>query len=81
MGHLAPFVTEERVVGNLEEPRAELPSVAETRAGKVGLHQSILRQVVSLFLIATTECKQEASDCLLLTLHAGYELFSVHDSR
>ena len=78
---LASPVTEERVMGNLEEPRTELSSIAKTRTGKVGLHQSILSQVVSLFLIATTECKQEASDCLLLTLHAGYELFSVHDSR
>ena len=77
----ASFVTEERVVGNLEEPRTELPSVTKARAGKVGLHQSVLRQVVRLVPVAAAKCEQEASECLLLTLHAGYELFSVHDSR
>ena len=77
----ASFVTEERVVGNLEEPRTELSSIAKTRTGKVGLHQSVLRQVVRLVPVAAAEGEQEAPECLLLALHAGYELFSVHDSR
>ena len=75
----AHLVVEERVVGNLEEPRTELPLVLITCAGEIGLHERILRQVVGIVFLATAEGEQEASECLLLTLNMGDKYVSCHE--
>ena len=72
------LVVEERVVGNLEEPRTELSLVLIPCRREVSLDQRILCQVVGIILLATAESKQEASECLLLTLNVGNEFFSCH---
>ena len=64
-------VVEERVVGNLEEPRAEAASVLLACTGEVGLHQRVLRQVVGIALIAAAEGELEAAKGLLLTIYQG----------
>ena len=74
----ARLVVEERVVGNLEKPRAEAPHVLIASRREVGLHQRVLRQVVGLALVAAAEGEQEAAKCLLLTLYLGYELVACH---
>ena len=52
---LACLVVEERVVGNLEEPRTELSLVLIAGTGEVSLHQRILRQVVGIVFLTTAE--------------------------
>ena len=69
---------EERVVGNLEEPRAEAASVLIACRREVSLHQRVLRQVVGIALIAAAKGEQEATKCLLLTLYQGDELLACH---
>lgn len=78
-GLLAPFVREKRVVGNLEEPRAELSLVPIACTRQVSLHKSVLRQVVCLVLVAAAKREQEASDSFLLQLHVGYEILPTHE--
>ena len=77
---LAGTVVEEGVVGNLEEPGAELALVLIASRGEVGLDQRVLRQVVGFILVATAEGEQEASQGLLLALYVGYEFFAGHFS-
>ena len=80
MGLLAGTVVQEGVVGNLEEPRAELALVLITSRGEIGFDQRILCQVVGFILVTTAEGEQEASQCLLLLLYVGYENFASHSS-
>ena len=68
----------ECVVGNLEEPRTEAPFVLIASRREISLHQRVLRQIVSIALVAAAEGEQEASECLLLTLHMCYENFAGH---
>ena len=75
----ARTVVEKGVMGNLEEPRAEEPSVLIACRREIGLHQRVLRQVVCVALVATTEGEQKAAKCLLLTLYMGYELIACHN--
>ena len=75
----ARLVVEECVVGYLEEPRTELPLVLIACAGKIRLHQCILRQVVGIVFLATAEGEQETSECLLLTLNMGDKYVSCHE--
>jgi hypothetical protein len=71
-------VIQESVVGNLEEPRAELPFILIASRREIGLDQRVLCQIVGFVLIATAEGEQKASKCLLLALNMGYENFACH---
>ena len=72
------LVVKEGVVSNFEEPRAETTLVLITCQREISLDQSVLCQIISIVLVATAQGKQEASQCLLLTLHVRYEYFSRH---
>ena len=74
-------MVEERVVGNLEEPRAEPPPVLIARRREVGLHQGILCQVIGIVFVAAAEGEHEAPQGLLLTLHMADEYFACHGLR
>ena len=72
------LVTEEGVMGYLEEPRAEFAFVSITRQRQIGFDQGVLGKVVGIILVATAQGKQETSQGLLLMLHMCYEDFACH---